>query len=136
QIIAACFAKLMQWIYVLASQDLAQLSKRLVGLEVGFDDQPNHRIPSVNDRRSRKHPHAAYHGIEVHEIGDFGLVGRQRFAIEPRCFLDERLIELLSTALVLNALLHAGLSILGYPRCVREVNPPITDPDKAAMAEK
>ena len=67
QIIAACLAKLAQWIYVLASQDFPQFSKRLVGLEVGFDDEPNDRVRGLDYRRTSKNAHATYHGIEVHK---------------------------------------------------------------------
>ena len=113
QVITACFTEAPQRIQVVPFDDVSQFTQRSVGFEICVEDQHDDSFRGLHDGWRRNHPHAANQSIEGPRDLKSPLYPLPAHRHKPRRFFDERSVQLLATALVLDNSLGTCLSILG-----------------------
>ena len=113
---AAFIGEGTHWVYCVTVHELTHLRKRLVRCKIRLDNHANDGLRRFDHGSARQHPHLADQRVHADQCSDLCLVVREGVSIELRCLVDELLVQLLSSALVLQNSLGAVLMVLSEPR--------------------
>src|SRR5260370_34203839 len=113
---AAFIGEGTQWVYCVTVHELSYLRKRLVRRKIRLDNHANDGLRRFHYGRARQDPHLAYQRVHADQCSDLSLLVREGVSIELRCLVDELLVQLLSSALILQNSLGSVLMVLSEPR--------------------
>jgi hypothetical protein len=128
QFSAAFLAEGTQRIYRVVVYQLSQLRKRLVRCDICVDNHANDRLRLFNHGRTSQHAHLAYQRIDADQCRNLCFVVREGVGAQLRCLIDELLVQLLPSSLILRESCSAVLTVLSERADARDVRSPTLIP--------
>jgi hypothetical protein len=112
---AAYLAEGAQRINRMAVHQLSQFRKRLVRCETCLDNCSNDCLGPFDHVRARQNTHSVYQGVDADQRRNLRLVVYEGVGLQLRCLIDELLVQLLPSDLVLRESSGAILTVLSEP---------------------
>src|SRR5271166_6504501 len=112
---AAYLAEGAQRINRIAVNKLSQFRKRLVWCEIRLDNCSNDCLGTFDHVRARQNTHSVYQGVDADQRRNLRSVVYEGVGVQLRCLIDELLVQLLPSNLVLRESSGAILTVLSEP---------------------
>src|SRR5260370_41950278 len=112
---AAYLAEGAQRINRMAAHQLSQFRKRLVRCEIRLDNCSNDRLGTFDHVRARQNTHSIYQAVDANQRRNLRLVVYEGVGVQLRWRIDELLVQLLPSNLILRESSGAILTVLSEP---------------------
>src|SRR6201993_2454257 len=113
QFAAAGLAEIAQWVHLV--DQVGQVDECPVRGQIGIEYQPARLFGRFNHGIAGENLHSGDESVEVDKFRNLGLVVDNCIGVQPRCFPDEALVELLTLGRGPQRMADAVLATLSHP---------------------